>query len=72
MTMDHPDIIEKREVVGYENAKPLLDQGWIILSNRPAGERQVGELDPPITYVLGRPQKYDDSGNPVPESPAEG
>lgn len=67
--MGHPEIIEKREVVGYENAKPLLDNGWIVLSNRPAGERQIGEIDPPVTYVLGRPMKYDEKGNPIDESP---
>lgn len=67
--MGRPEIIEKREIVGFENAKPLIDEGWIVLSNHPAGERQIGEMDPPLTYVLGRPVKYDEKGNPVDESP---
>jgi 16S rRNA U516 pseudouridylate synthase RsuA-like enzyme len=67
--MKEAEIVEKREVVGRQQAEELIQEGWIVLSSHVVGERQVGQLDPPLKYVLGKPREYNEQGEDVTESP---
>lgn len=56
----HYDIVEVKEVLGYEKVNGYLQNGWVLISaHNSGGEAGAGVPNPPLVYVLGRPKKRD-------------
>ncbi len=56
----HYDIVEVKEVLGYEKVNGYLQNGWVLISaHNSGGEAGGGGRDPPPLPLLGRPKKRD-------------
>ena len=61
----HYDIVEIKEVLGYEKVNDYLRKGWVLLSTHCAGgEAEAGVPNPLLVYVLGWPRKKDSEEEP--------